>query len=329
MELNLPNEDLANHLKEIATLYTLEKDTYRAKSFSEAAIKIEIYPDAIISGQDAKDKIKTGIVPSIAVVIDEYTNTGTSSRLQELRGKNQDRTKTVEMFRTLHGVGPVTANKFYDLGYRTFEDLWTKAALTDAQKLGIMYREHLSQRIPRDEMIYTDAAFHQMFPKLDLIIVGSYRRGEPDSGDIDILIKKTGNLNLDKIVQHLHFAKLLVGDLALGESKYLGIFQLPQHNAHRIDLLLIDPQSWGSALMYFTGSQRFNILMRQRAKDLNMRLNEYGLFELHQESDPEKGLVVIQTKIPTPTEEDIFNILRVKYLRPEERTRNLAVLPTY
>jgi DNA polymerase/3'-5' exonuclease PolX len=312
--LDLPNESLADHLFEIYKYYELDRDTYRAKTFKEASDKIKIYPDLIVSGKDAKEKIGTGIGPSTMEVIDQFIQTGTSERYNDLKNRYQDREKVIELFRTIHGVGPVTANKFYDAGYRTFDDLWSNVNLTNAQQLTILYRLHLAQRIPRKEMDLVNESFKRLFSNIEYIIVGSYRRGEPNSGDIDILIKSSGNVYLSDIVNTLKKYDTIRGDLAQGESKYLGLFQLPGGNVRRLDLLIIDPKSWASALMYFTGSQRFNILMRSRAIELGMRLNEYGLFD-------SQGY-----RIDSKSEEDIFDTLGVRYMEPEERKKDLVRL---
>lgn len=99
----------------------------------------------------------------------------------------------------------------------------------------------------------------------------------------------------------------------------MGIFRISdQYNGHRIDIRLVDPNSYAAALMYFTGSQRFNILMRQRAIDMGVTLNEYGLY--------------YNDGRPPPTirsEGDIFRQLRVEYLDPVNRTKTIATLPTY
>ena len=317
MELDLPNEDLANHLREIGGLYKIEGDTYRAKVFNEAAQKIELYPIVITSGQNAKETIRAGIGASIMEVIDQYLTNGTSGRLEQLKQKHNDRVSIINLFMSIHGIGVSIANDLYDKGFRTLDELWYNANLTSAQQLSIYYRDHLIQRITRSEMKQIEASLLGIFPNSEFIIAGSYRRGEPTSGDIDVLFKMKNNIRIDELVYLLKQHKLLVGDLAQGKSKYLGIFQLPGMYAHRIDILLVDPENWGNALMYFTGSQRFNILMRQRAKDLGYRLNEYGLYN------------IAGTRIITDTEEDIFKLLKVKYMTPEERTRNLPSLDNY
>lgn len=314
--MELDNSKLAEHLSEIGKLYTLEGDQYRAKVFLEAAQKIGIYPEEIISGKDAKVKIPRGIGDSIIADIDEYLKTGTSQRLEDLKSKNVERKQVLDLFMSLYGIGPVRAIDLYNQGFRNLAQLYYKANIPESARLSIYYREHLATRIPRGEIDLVNAKFHQLFPTLDLIVTGSYRRGEPDSGDIDILIKNTKGISLEYIVGILKQHDLLVADFTPeGKSKYLGLFRLRKDGyVRRIDILLINPESWGTALLYFTGSQQFNILMRQRAKELNLRLNEYGLYTQDKQ------------KLDTPTEESVFNILGLRYLTPEERTRDIRNL---
>jgi DNA polymerase/3'-5' exonuclease PolX len=322
MDISLPNEELGNHLQEIAYYYKISHDTYRSKVFTEAAQKIEIYPELIISGIDAKNKIGYGIGESIISDIDEYLNTGTSQRLENLKNNFSDRKQVLDLFMSLHGVGPVTANRLYEKGFRTLDDIYYGADLTETQKISIYYREHLKLRIPREEMTFINTSLHQLLPNLEIVMVGSYRREEPDSGDMDILIKQSGTVDLNTIVNTLKDRNLLVADFAQGNSKYLGLLQLPDRPVRRIDILIINPESWATALLYFTGSQRFNILMRKRAKDLGYRLNEYGLYKVDNTEVKER------VTDRYSTEQTVFNYLQLKYLSPKERTRDLNSLET-
>jgi DNA polymerase/3'-5' exonuclease PolX len=317
---NLPNTTLAEQLAEIARLYEQSNETYRARTYEEAARRISQYPTPITSGAQARREIPR-VGESLQRDIDEYLQTGRIARLHNLQQSTVDRSQVLQLFESIHGIGPVTANRLFDQGFRTLEDLWfaEPPVLTPAQRLAVIYKEHLKLRIPRYEMDLIRQRFGEIFsaynPNLQWVIAGSYRRGEPDSGDIDILIREEPGISLADIVDRLKGAGIISGDLAQGRSKYLGILRLPQYNAHRLDLLIISPQNWPYALMYFTGSQTFNILMRQRAEQLGLRLNEYGLYN-------SEGV-----SLPAQTEEDIFRALGVQYLSPEERHRDLTALP--
>lgn len=320
------NKDLASTLETIAEYYVMARDTYRAKAFANAAAKIAAHPIGIISGAQARREL-TGIGQSIEEVIDEYmatydeeTETGTIKRLQELEASFDDpnRKAAIGLFRTIYGIGPATAVKFYGEGFRTLQDLWERGNLTEAQKLGIIWRQHIDLRIPRDEMDLINERIGSILNPYGIkwTIAGSYRRQEPSSGDIDVLIEYRPDLNMDSVV---HLLKpYLPATLAQGPTKFMGMFRLDdQHNAHRIDIRLIDPASYGAALMYFTGSQRFNILMRQRAIELGLTLNEYGLY--HNNGEP----------ITVATEEDIFNALRVTAIPPVQRTKTINALTLF
>jgi DNA polymerase lambda len=308
------NKELADMLSLIASYYIMARDTYRAKAFSNAAAKIAEHPIAILSGAQARREL-TGIGDSIETAIDEYITTGTIKRLQELEARFADRKATIDYFRSFYGIGPVTAVKFYNQGFRTLEDLWFKGNLTDAQKIGIMWREHIALRIPRDEMDLINAKIASILDPYAIkwSIAGSYRRAEPSSGDIDVLVESRPDLNMDGLISLLQ--PILPAKLAQGPTKYMGIVRIDeQHNGHRIDIRLIDPVSFAAALLYFTGSQRFNILMRQRAIELGYTLNEYGLYD-------KQGIPQ-----PVTSEEDIFRLLRVKYIPPVERTKTIPAL---
>lgn len=308
------NRDLAEMLALIANYYTMAKDTYRAKAFTNAAAKIADYQTPILSGAQARRDL-TGIGDSIEEAIDQYIATGTIRRLQELEGKLQEQRQVIDYFRSFYGIGPVTAVKFYNQGLRTLEDLWFKADLTNAQKIGIIWRDHINLRIPRDEMnLINDKIGSILNPYgIKWTIAGSYRREETSSGDIDVLVESRPDLNMAGLITLLN--PILPAELAQGPTTYRGMVRLDdKHNGHRIDIRLIDKQAWPAALMYFTGSQRFNILMRQRAIELGLTLNEYGLYDN------------TARQLPANTEDDIFNHLKVVPIPPVQRTKTLNSL---
>lgn len=305
------NKDLSDVLSLIGSYYIMAKDSYRAKAFNTAADKIAQHQNIILTGAQARKEL-SGIGDSIQQAIDEYINTGTVKRLQELETQFHDRKIVINYFMSFYGIGPVTAVKFYNQGFRTLEDLWFKGNLADAQKTGIIWRDHINHRIMRDEMNTINSKIGSILDPYQIkwVITGSYRREEPSSGDIDILVQSRSDFNMDGLVTIM--ASILPASLANGPTKFMGILRLDDsHYGHRVDIRLIDKSSWAAALMYFTGSQRFNILMRQRAIEFGWTLNEYGLYDNN--ANP----------IQVETEEDIFIKLRVKYIPPKDRIKTL------
>ena len=310
------NKEIADILSLIGSYYVMAGDTYRAKAFNNASIKISDYDKVILSGAQARKEL-SGIGPSIESTIDEYISSGKVQRLSELEDQFTDRKQIIDYFRSFYGIGPVTAVNFYNQGFRTLEDLWYKANLNDAQKIGIIWRDHIDQRITRDEMLMiNDKIAEYLNPySINFIIAGSYRREESSSGDIDVLVESREDINMENLIALLR--PLLPATLALGPAMYRGIIRLSDaYVGHRIDIRLIPKDNWYPALMYFTGSQHFNILMRQRAIDLGFTLNEYGLYK---QNVPQS----------VNSEEDIFKILRVKYMPPAKRVKLLQSLEFY
>lgn len=305
------NDSLADFLDTLAGYYHQASDTYRAKTFERTAANIRTLTVPIVSGAQAKSILK-GIGDSTVQEIDEFLETGTSKRLQELEKKYQDRKAVIDLFTSIHGIGPKTATKFYDKGYRTLDDLSKKATLTKAQRVGLEIHEQIKERIPREEMDAFNNLFHQIFDprgiKFDL--AGSYRRNEPDSGDVDLLIESRPDLNMAGVLVLLD--SIITDDLAGREYKYMGVVRLnPESKSRRIDIQLIEPESYPFALLYFTGSQKFNILLRKRASELGYTLSEFGISPTDRKFN---------------SEEEIFDFLGVKYLEPADRTRGIIEL---
>ena len=84
---------------------------------------------------------------------------------------------------------------------------------------------------------------------------------------------------------------------------------LTQNNV-QVDIRVVEPKSFGAALLYFTGSKDFNIKLRQIAIKKDMKVNEYGIFSV--KGEREKMLA-------GKTEEDCFKALGLPYVPPEMR----------
>jgi DNA 3'-phosphatase len=305
------NEQLARALDDMAILF--KGDRYRVRAYKQAAKSIRTHDKIILSGSQAQKEIK-GIGKSIAAKIDEILKTGTLQILEERPKEMLDKIKAVKLFTKIYGVGEVTAEKWYDMGYHTFESLaQLYPSMTDAQKLGYYYFHQLNKRIPRSEM----EIIHQAIDKylrhygIEYVISGSYRRGESSSGDIDILVrdidKGDNKINIKSVISLLE--PIIVGNLALGSTKYMGIIKLgDDYNARRMDIRLVDSESWPYAILYFTGSKELNIEMRKRSIELGLSLSEYSLTDGSGK------------KYIAKTEKDIFSILGLDYLEPHERS---------
>ena len=124
---------------------------------------------------------------------------------------------------------------------------------------------------------------------------------------------RVSGLTLPDIVTAVEESGILVGHLtSKGQTKYMGVCRGPSGVGRRIDIRLVDHNSLGAAMLYFTGSGKFNKIMRYHANTRGYTLNEYGLYTY---VNGVKGA----DPIPAKSEEDIFSTLGFVYLAPTQR----------
>lgn len=255
--------------------------------------------------------------------IDEILKTGTLSDLQQTPHYD---TNLIEIFKGITGVGDAKAKKWIDEGYKSIKDIKEakregKIKLTHHIEIGLRYYEDFKKRIPRGEIKKIDKMFGKILKKYNKNLVyqicGSYRRGQDDSGDIDIIITDPGyneniqdQKHLSSIVKICKDLDFFIDDLTtLGEKKYMGVCRLPGFEiARRIDIRCFNYREYPAAVIYFTGSKNFNVLVRQKAKGLGYSLNEYGLVNI------DNGELRY-----LKSEEELFEILGIPYLKPTDR----------
>jgi DNA polymerase beta len=308
------NEQLADLFKQVSKQYA-NTDEWRANAYNKASIAIRQYSEKITSGDQAKKNIR-GVGKSVAIKIDEYLQTGTlailSSGPAPISPVENEKARIIGLFTGIYGVGERTAEKWYNDGYHDLLSL-QHVPKTDAQTWGYYFYHHLQERIPRAEGQQIEQRLQFELTQIDTDLVwqicGSYRRGAADSGDIDQLIRANNDISLDSIVVRLTLSGFIVAPLAMGKTKFLGICRLSENTiARRIDIMIVDEYKWSYATLYFTGSQKLNVLMRERAIEKGWLLNEYGLYDQN------------QNRIDARTEQDIFELLEMEYLKPTERS---------
>ena len=291
--------------------------SFAARNYKLALEKLALV-ESIRSAEDLKTlrgKSKDG--GSIYQRAVQILETGTCDVLEEARA-DKEIWAAYDVFLEIHGIGPAYA---YDLavdGYRTIEDLKKavadgKLTLNKTQTIGLTYHDNIIARIPRLEMVEHEKVLKEVATKAGCPltdIVGSYRRGRPDSGDIDMLLCSTDAKMLDAMVKTLTDGHYIREKLALGAHKFMGICRLGKLPFRRLDILLTPPEEYGYALLYFTGSQRFNILVRQHALTLGYTLNEHRLAPVNERAKPVPIL---------RTEAEILAFLGIKYVDPRDR----------
>lgn len=137
-------------------------------------------------------------------------------------------------------------------------------------------------------------------------IAGSLRRWRETIGDVDFL---ASSKIPSAVIDFFTSQEGILSVLAKGETKASVI--LP--GGIQADLRVVSDVEFPSALAYFTGSKEHNIVMRQRAIQRGLRLNEYGLFRSQEETrDP-------ALRVTCRTEEEIYEALELDFIPPELR----------
>ncbi|KAL8997995.1 MAG: hypothetical protein Q9169_002835 [Polycauliona sp. 2 TL-2023] len=330
-----PNARTIEILKQMTDYYDRTNDHWRTIAYRKAIAALKKQTRKITTQEEASaiPFIGSRLAAKIQEIV--YTN-----RLCRLDNTNFDSADTaLQLFLQIYGVGHKQASIWISQGHRTLDDLRTKTTLTTNQKVGIDHIEDFAARIPRAEVehhgrIVRDA-IHKEDPATEVTIGGSYRRGAPNSGDVDFIITKPDasmetlrTIILDTVIPSLFRANYLQHALASSisrseGSKWHGCATLPgppadQQIWRRIDFLLVPHAEIGAALIYFTGNDIFNRSIRLLASRKGMRLNQRGLWkDVLRGKNRER--VTQGELLESRDEEKIFELLGVPWRPPEHR----------
>lgn len=330
-------------LKVIRDSEKLAKNVYKSRAYDRVIKQLERLPqDANITTlDDLKALGITGVGDSIGKKITEILETGELAAA----ALAQQNVKAFNELTQVHGIGNAKAAELIKNGITDVHMLreavqTTPGLLNDVQKLGLARYDSLIKRIPRKEMLSHEKLLKETFGKhFECILAGSFRRGLANSGDIDLLITyrdgftNTGGAKKDKekdmkknkgvakarevvlfhdIVKGLQSRKYITDTLAFGDKKCMAVVKLPRHRTYRrLDILLTPAEEYPYAILYFTGSQQFNINMRNDALAKGYTLNEHGMKPIR------RGVTPVPDTIRT--EQEIFEFLGLQYVPPESR----------
>lgn len=322
------NAHITAELEKLAEVYKSKNDTWRAHGYQKAIIAIRNHPKEITSREEAL--AIHGIGERLADKVAEIVESGKLRKVTEVC--EGEEAETLKLFMGVWGAGPSTCQTWYAQGFRTLEDLLSKATLTRHQQIGLKHYGDINSRIPREEVAeieeYVRSVALSIQKGLIVMVCGSYRRGKPNCGDVDILITHPdghSHKNLFKLIlNHLRETGFLTDDLVTQEvsgnqQKYLGVCKIPgeKRKHRRLDLIVVPYAEFAPAKMYFTGSAHFNRSMRLLATKKGMSLSEHGLRAGVVRQGREK--LTDGCLLDTPTEESIFAHLGLEYRSPQER----------
>ncbi|NWR86093.1 DPOLL polymerase, partial [Furnarius figulus] len=180
------NQCITEKLEVLAKAYSVQGDKWRALGYSKAINALKSYHKPVTSYQEAC-KIP-GIGKRMAEKILEILESGHLRKLDHI----SESVPVLELFSNIWGAGVKTAQMWYQQGFRTLDDIRTKATLTSQQAVGLKHYTDFLERMPREEAAEIEQTVRQaalaLKPGLVCVACGSYRRGKPTCGDVDVLV---------------------------------------------------------------------------------------------------------------------------------------------
>ncbi len=318
------NQELAAVLYRIADILELQGDVvFKIVAYRRAADAIEHLPrnvQDLWQGDPGNLRGINGVGEAIADKLDELMRTG---RMEYFDKISKDIPPGLFEMMTIPGVGPKTVTR-----------LWKELKITDIQTLENAVRAGKLQKLSgfgaktedkilagieaaRRKKSITRVLLGRALPFAEGIMealraacgstidqieaTGSLRRMRPTIGDIDILVSSD---KPDQVIEEfVHLPQVREVD-EQGTTKASIIAQ----NGMQVDIRVLEPKRWGTALQYFTGSKEHNVQLRQVALDRGLSLSEWDF-----------KVVKTGASILVPTEEEVYQKLGLEWVPPEMR----------
>ena len=312
----MDNLAIARTLTEIADLLEIKgENPFKIRAYRNASETIAHEPSRVAGLTPAERLALPGIGKDIAAKIGELIESGSIAYHRELL---EQFPPTVLDLLNLQGVGPKTVARLYgELGIRTLEDLDQAARdgrIRSMKGMGAKketlllkaledQRRFVGRRLTaeaHDTAAALVAELRAHAPDAEISMVGSLRRGCETCGDLDILAAGAPASIMDAFTSYRLVERVLAHGDTRSSVRLWGGFQA--------DLRVVPRESLGAALQYFTGSKAHNIVLRDRAIQRGLKLNEYGLYRVDTDA-----------KIAGEDEPGLYHALGLAFVPPELR----------
>jgi DNA polymerase (family 10) len=314
----MQNAAVVKIFEELADLLEIQNaNPFRVRAYRNAVRTLETLPESL--SEIAKDPNRSledlpGIGHDLAEKIKTIITTETLPQLEELR--TQVPRGVLDMLR-IQGLGPKKAAAlFKELGITNLDMLKAAAesgAVAKLKGFGEKTAKTILEGLSHVEQAGTRMYFAEARSLAEPILAalrelpcvtqaeaaGSYRRRRETVGDLDLLVTSHEAASpMDLVAKHPLVEKVL----SRGETKQ----RVRLSAGIEMDVRVVPDESYGAALQYFTGSKDHNIVIRRRAQERGLKINEYGVF---------RG----ETPISGRTEEEVYAAVDLPWIPPELR----------
>ncbi len=314
----MQNPDIARVFDEVADLLDIQDaNPFRVRAYRNAARTIRDYPEPLsdlVSGGTKPLTDIAGIGDDLAEKITEIVTSGELTLRKQLAAKLP--AGLLDLLR-IPGLGPKRVKLLYKkLKVKSAADLAKALDAGKVQKLkgfGPKMEEKMRAGLGQAQVSERRMLLNEAETQAQAILAylkagggikqieaaGSYRRRRETIGDLDILVTSGNSAKvMDRFAAY--------GDVAEVVSKGETRATVKLSGGLQVDLRAVEPDAYGAALMYFTGSKAHNIELRTIAQERSYKLNEYGLF---------KGTQRVAGK----TEQEVYAKLGLDWIPPELR----------
>lgn len=294
---------------------------FRVRAYRNGARTVRDYPEpmeSIVGDPDRKLTDIEGLGKDLAEKIVTLCSGVPLPMLEELKAQVP---QSVLTLLRIPGLGPKKAALLYsELKIATLDELRQACEAQQVRKLkgfgakteelilaGIGLAATIDVRLTwadADKFAQAIRAWMSGCPEVEkLEVAGSYRRGRDTIGDLDFLaVSSQPEIVMDRFAAFPD----AVSVIGRGPTK----ISLRLADGLQVDLRVVPAQSFGAALQYFTGSKDHNIVVRGRAKDRGLKINEYGVYRVEGKRE---------TLVAGATEEEVYATLDLPWFPPELR----------
>ncbi len=316
------NVRIAEALDLVADLLEFQgANPFRVRAYRNGARAVRDYPEPIetivAEGQRKLTDI-AGIGKDLADKLATLATSGSLPMLDELQAQVP---QSVLTLLRIPGLGPKKAAVlFKELNIATLDQLRAACEAQQIRQLkgfaakteeailaGLTLAMSAEERLlwaDADQYAQSIKAYLAACPAIQRVeVAGSYRRGRETIGDLDFLV-----IAADVKAAMDHFATMAEVGAVIGRGPTKIAVRLA--GGLQVDVRVVPPESFGAALVYFTGSKDHNIVLRGLAKDRGLKINEYGVFRVDGQHEE---------WIAGRTEEEVYATLDLPWIPPELR----------